>query len=510
MTELASLFHGFAVVLSPFNLMLMLIGIVLGVIIGVLPGLGGANGVAILLPLTFSMPPTSAIILLSCIYWGALFGGAITSVLFNIPGEPWSVATTFDGYPMAQQGRAGEALTAAFTSSFVGALFAVLLITFLAPLVAKFALKFGPPEFFAVYLLTFCSFVGMGKGSPMKILASMMIGFALAAVGMDTVTGQLRLTFGIPDLMRGFDFLIAVIGLFGIGEILLSMEEGLKFSGSTARINPRVVIETWKKLPKYWMTSVRSTLIGIWMGITPGGATPASFMSYGIAKKMSPRGDHFGKGEIEGVIAPETAAHAAGTSALLPMLALGIPGSPTAAVLLGGLLIWGLQPGPLLFVEKPDFVWGLIASMYLGNIAGLIIVLTSVPLFASILRVPFAIIAPVIIAICAIGAYTVHNAMLDVWYMLGFGVVGYVFKKLDYPLAPLVLAVVLGDRAEDSFRQSMLLSQGSVTIMWSNWLVGSITTLALVLLLWPFLARGVQLLKGMVSGSSTAATPDHR
>ena len=229
---------GFAVALTPFNLMLMMIGIMLGVIIGVLPGLGGANGVAILLPLTFSMPPTSAIILLSCIYWGALFGGAITSVLFNIPGEPWSVATTFDGYPMAQQGRAGEALTAAFTSSFVGAFVAVLMITFLAPLVAKFALKFGPPEFFAVYLLTFCSFVGMGKGSPIKILASMMLGFALAAVGMDTVTGQLRLTFGFPDLMRGFDFLIAVIGLFGIGEILLSMEEGLNFSGSAAQHQP--------------------------------------------------------------------------------------------------------------------------------------------------------------------------------------------------------------------------------------------------------------------------------
>jgi putative tricarboxylic transport membrane protein len=512
MAEIHSLLHGFAVVLTPFNLMLMMLGIVLGVIIGVLPGLGGANGVAILLPLTFSMPPTSAIILLSCIYWGALFGGAITSVLFNIPGEPWSVATTFDGYPMAQQGRAGEALTAAFTSSFVGAFFAVLMITFLAPLVAKFALKFGPPEFFAVYLLTFCSFVGMGKGSPMKILASMMIGFALAAVGMDTVTGQLRLTFGFPDLMRGFDFLIAVIGLFGIGEILLSMEEGLQFQGKTARINTKVVIETWKKLPAYWMTSLRSTLIGIWMGITPGGATPASFMSYGMAKKMSPRGANFGKGEIEGVIAPETAAHAAGTSALLPMLALGIPGSPTAAVLLGGLLIWGLQPGPLLFVEKPDFVWGLVASMYLGNIAGLIVVLTSVPLFASILRVPFAIIAPVIIAICAIGAYTVHNAMLDVWFMMGFGVIGYVFKKLDYPLAPLVLAVVLGDRAEDSFRQAMLLSQGSLTILWSNWLVGSITTLALLLLVWPFIARALQMLKGMAgrSGASASGTPEHR
>ena len=491
MDELSALFHGFAVISTPMNLLLMFVGIVLGVLIGVLPGLGGANGVAILLPLTFTMSPTSAIVMLSCIYWGALFGGAITSILFNIPGEPWSVATTFDGYPMAQKGHAGQALTAAFTSSFVGALVAVLMITFMAPLVAKFALKFGAPEFFAVYLLTFCSFVGMGKGSPFKILISMTLGFALAAVGMDTVTGQLRLTFGQTELMRGFDFLIAVIGLFGIGEILLSMEEGLKFSGKPARLNPKVVWETWKELPKYWVTSLRSSLVGIWMGITPGGATPASFMSYGLAKKMSKNGPKFGTGEIEGVIAPETAAHAAGTSALLPMLALGIPGSPTAAVLLGGLLIWGLQPGPLLFVEQKDFVWGLIASMYLGNLVGLIVVLTTVPLFASILRIPFSIIAPVIIVICAIGAYTVHSAMLDVWFMLGFGVIGYVFKKLDYPLAPLVLALVLGDKAEDSFRQAMLVSQGDMMILWSNPLVGSISTLAILMLLWPLISKAL-------------------
>jgi len=495
MDEINSLLQGFAVVLTPMNMLLMIVGIVLGVLIGVLPGLGGANGVAILLPLTFTMTPTSAIIMLSCIYWGALFGGAITSILFNIPGEPWSVATTFDGYPMAQQGRAGEALTAAFTSSFIGAFVAVVMITFLAPLVAKFALKFGPPEFFAVYLLTFCSFVGMGKGSPFKILASMTLGFALASVGMDTVTGQLRLTFGWTELMRGFDFLIAVIGLFGIGEILLSMEEGLAFSGKHAKLDPKVVLATWKKLPQYWMTSVRSSLVGIWMGITPGGATPASFMSYGLAKKMSKDGDKFGTGQIEGVIAPETAAHAAGTSALLPMLALGIPGSPTAAVLLGGLLIWGLQPGPLLFVEQKDFVWGLIASMYLGNLVGLLVVLSTVPLFASILRIPFSIIAPVIIVICAIGAYTVHSAMLDIWFMLIFGVMGYMFKKLDYPLAPLVLALVLGDKAEDSFRQSMLLSQGELGIMYSNYLVGSITTLALILLLWPLISKGLNLIR---------------
>ena len=507
MDELGALMHGFAVVLTPMNIALMFVGIILGVLIGVLPGLGGANGVAILLPLTFSMSPTSAIVMLSCIYWGALFGGAITSVLFNIPGEPWSVATTFDGYPLAQKGRAGAALTAAFTSSFVGAFVAVVMITFLAPLVAKFALKFGAPEFFAVYLLTFCSFVGMGKGSPLKILVAMGLGFALAAVGMDTVTGQLRLTFGSTELMRGFDFLIAVIGLFGIGEILLSMEEGLNFSGKSAKINPKVVWETWKELPRYWVTSVRSSLVGIWMGITPGGATPASFMSYGLAKKMSKDGAHFGTGQIEGVVAPETAAHAAGTSALLPMLALGIPGSPTAAVLLGGLLIWGLQPGPLLFVEQKDFVWGLIASMYLGNLVGLIVVLTTVPLFASILRIPFSIVAPVIIAICAIGAYTVHGAMLDIWFMLIFGVLGYVFKKLDYPLAPLVLALVLGDKAEDSFRQAMLVSQGELGIMWSNPLVGSITTLALLMLCWPLISKLLALIRAPKSPDLPAQQP---
>jgi putative tricarboxylic transport membrane protein len=488
---LDSLMQGFAVVITPANLVYMMIGITLGVLIGVLPGLGGANGVAILLPLTFTMSPVSAIIMLSCIYWGALFGGAITSILFNIPGEPWSVATTFDGYPMAQQGRAGEALTAAFTSSFVGALFAVILITFLAPLVARFALQFGPAEFFAVQLLTFCSFVGMSKEPPYKVVASMMLGFALAAVGLDTVTGQLRMTFGTTELLRGFDFLIAVIGLFGVGEMMLTMEEGLAFKGAKAKLNSKVVFETWKKLPAYWATSLRSAVVGCWMGITPGGATPASFMSYGLAKRFSKRGDKFGSGEVEGVVAPETAAHAAGTAALLPMLTLGIPGSPTAAVLLGGLLIWGLQPGPLLFIEQKEFVWGLIASMYVGNVAGLIVVLTTVPLFAAILRIPFSIIAPVIVVVCAIGAFTVHNALLDLSIMLVFGVAGYLFKKLQYPLAPLVLALVLGDRAESAFRQSMLMSQGSVTIFWSNGLVGTICALSLLMLLWPLISRAV-------------------
>ena len=488
MEEIANLFHGFAVVMQPHNLGVMVIGILLGVIIGVLPGLGGANGVAILLPLTFSMSPTSAIIMLSCIYWGALFGGAITSVLFNIPGEPWSVATTFDGHPMAQQGRAGEALTAAFTSSFVGALFAVIVITLVAPLVARFALQFGPAEKFSVYFLAFCSFVGMGKEPPFKTIASMMIGFALATVGLDGMTGQLRLTFGFPELLTGFDFLIAVIGLFGIGEILLTMEEGLAFSGRGAGINLKVVLQTWAELPKYWMTSLRSCVIGCWMGITPAGATPASFMSYGIAKRLSRNGHKFGNGEIEGVVAPETAAHAAGTSALLPMLSLGVPGSPTAAVLLGGLLIWGLQPGPMLFVEQKEFVWGLIASMYLGNLVGLI---DRAHHGAAVRRDP----AHSVQHHCAghprdLRDRRLHGAQQRVRRGADDGVrrrSAICLKKCNYPLAPLVLAIVLGDKAEEAFRQSLLGSQGSLGVFWSNGLVGTIMALGFIALFWPMI-----------------------
>ena len=367
------------------------------------------------------------------------------------------------------------------------------MVTFLAPLVAKFALKFGPPEFFAVQLLTFCSFVGMSKEPPIKTMLSMMLGFALASVGMDSVTGTLRMTYGQESLLQGFDFLIAVIGLFGLCEILLTMEEGLSFQGKHGRISLRDVLETWKELPKYWATSLRACLIGCWMGITPGGATPASFMSYGVAKRMSSTPDEFGTGKIEGVVAPETAAHAAGTSALLPMLTLGIPGSPTAAVLLGGLLIWGLQPGPLLFTEQKEFVWGLIASMYLGNIVGLIVVLTTVPWWAAILRIPFSIIAPVIVVICAVGAYTVHNHLLDIALMVIFGVLGYAMKKLKYPVAPLVLALVLGDMAESSFRQSMLLSDGKLSIFFNSGLSAGITILALTLLLLPIFNKIRQL-----------------
>src|SRR5688572_4790255 len=296
--------------------------------------------------------------------------------------------------------------------------------------------------------------------------------------------------------MKGFDFIVAVIGLFGIGEILLSVEEGLRFHGARTTINPRVVLDTWKRLPRYYRTFVRSSFIGFWMGFKPGGATPASFMSYAFAKRFSKNPERFGKGELEGVVAPETAAHAAGGASLLPMITLGIPGSPTAAVMLGGLIIWGLQPGPMLFRERPEFVWGLIASMYTGNVIGVIMVLALVPVFAAILRIPFAILTPLIVSVCAIGAYSVHQGMVDVWYMLIFGLVGYVFKKLDYPLAPLVLALVLGDLAENALRQSLIMSQGSVLIFVTRPIAGVITALALFFFALPWLTPWWRRLRG--------------
>jgi len=489
MTDFSFLWSGFETALTFHHIAIMIGGVLLGILVGVLPGLGAPNGVTLLLPLTFTMDPISAIILLSSMYWGALFGGSTTSILFNIPGEPSSVATTFDGHPMAKQGRTEEALSTAFLSAGFGAFVGVVLVTLIANVVADFALQFGPAEFFGVFLLTFCSYVGMSGGRPLKTVASVLIGLILTAIGMDTVSGEMRLTYGTTSLVNGVSYLAAVIGLFGIGELLVTVEEGLEFKGLKARMNFGVIWRTLKGMPRHAIVLLRSTAIGCWMGITPGGPTAASFMSYGIARRFSRNKENFGKGEPAGVVAPEAADHSAGVSALLPMLSLGIPGSATAAVMMGGLMIWGLQPGPMLFIEQPDFVWGLIASMYIANIVAVVLVLSTIPLFASILKAPFSIIGPVIIVVCLIGAYTISNRMLDVYLALGFGVVGYLFKKLDYPIAPLILAMVLGDKMEDAFRQSMLLSQGSFSIFFSNGLVSTLMVLSILLACWGLIPR---------------------
>ena len=502
MDALANLLFGFTVALTPYNVTVALIGVFLGVIIGVLPGLGGTSGVAILLPLTVGMPPASGIILLASIYWGALFGGAITSILFNIPGEPWSVATCFDGYPMAKQGRAGEALASAFIPGFFASLVGIVLFTFFAPALANFALEFGPPERLAVLLLAFSTFAGFGGGSLPKTLIAMLIGFLLGAVGLDLVTGQPRLTFGSITLLSGFSFVTAAIGLFGVAEILLSAEEALRFRGVQARVKPKDMWLVVASVGRQAKTFITGTLLGFWVGVMPGtGATPASFMSYGFAKRSSRHPEKFGTGVPEGVMATESAAHAAGIGALLPLVTLGIPGSPTAAVMLAGLFIWGPQPGPLLFAEKPDFVWGLISSMYIGNLMALLMCLLMVPFFAAILRIPYAILTPLIILLSTIGAYSVNNSMLDVWLLLGFGVVGFVFKKLGYPVAPLVIALVLGDMTEEGLRQSLIMSDGSVLVFLERPIAAFFVVVALVLFFLPTLTA---LLRRVASGIKPA------
>jgi len=496
-----NLLGGFEIAISPYNLFIAATGVFLGVVIGVLPGLGGTSGVAILLPLTFTMPTTSAIVFLSCIYWGALFGGAITSILFNIPGEPWSVAVMFDGYPMARGGKAGQALALAFIPGFFAALIGIILFTFFAPPLAELALKFGPPETFAILLLAFSTFTGLGRGSPMKSVASAALGFILASVGLDIVTGKPRLTFDIIILLSGFSFITASIGLFGIGEILQSSEEQFEFRGAQGRVGLRDMWQTLVTTVRHLATFVMGTVLGFWIGILPGtGATPASFMAYGLAKQYSRHPEKFGTGASEGIISTQTAAQAAGIGALLPMVTLGIPGSPTAAVILGGLYIWGLNPGPALFVERPDFVWGLIASMYIGNVMGVLMCLFLVPLFAAILRAPASILTPLIILLSAIGAYAINNTTFDVWLLLVFGIAGYIFKKLNYPLAPFVVALVLGDMTEEALRQSLIMSDGSLMIFFTRPIAAVGVVVALLLFFLPVLAP---LLRRVANGLKT-------
>jgi putative tricarboxylic transport membrane protein len=493
----SKLVMGLGVSVEPFNLLIAVFGLVLGVIVGVLPGLGGANGCAILIPITFVMPPVSAVILLTCLYWGALYGGAICSILFNIPGEPWAVAVTFDGYPLAKKGRAGLALCLSFFAHFVGAIIGTAILTFLAPVIAAFALRFGPPETFGVMLLTFSAMVGLGGKSPLKTLVAAAFGFIMAAVGIDIISGEMRMVFGTTALMGGFSFIVAVIGLFGIGEILLTVEEGLKVEGFKATVKWVDIVDTLKAMARYPRVVLQSAIVGCWLGVMPGGATPASFMAYGFAKAGAGKEmDEYGKGHVAGVLAPEAAAHGAGTCALLPMITLGIPGSPTAAVILGGLMIWGLQPGPMLFKDNPDFVWGMIGSSWVANILGLVVVVLFAPAFAAVLRTPFSILMPLLIFICAMGAYAVNNRMIDIWYMMIFGIIGYVFKKLDYTMAPMLLALVLGDMAESAMRQGMIMSQGSLWVFVRPPIALPLVLAAAVIGFWPWLGPIVKRLRG--------------
>jgi putative tricarboxylic transport membrane protein len=486
---LSGLAYGFSVALQPYNLAFTMLGVLLGLVVGVLPGLGGTSGVAILLPVTVFIAPNAAIMLLAGLYWGALFGGVVTSILFNIPGEPWSVALLFDGHPLAKMGKAGLALTLAFVTSFFSAWIANLLFTFFALPLAEFALRFGPPEIFAIMLMSFATFVGLGGGSPIKNIVMICGGFLLAAVGLDIVTGQPRLTFGNITLLSGFNFVPVTIGLFGIGELLASAEErGQEQKQYSAKLGLADLVESVREHGRRLWLFIASTLIGFWVGVMPGtGATPASFMGYGMARQYSKQPEMFGKGALEGVLAPQAAANAAGVGSILPMVTLGVPGSPTAAVIMAGLFIWGLTPGPQLFIDKPDFVWGLIASLYLAHTAAFIICMAAVPALAAIMKAPYALLTPFIVVISTLGAYAINNSLFDVLITLIFGVAGYVLTKLKYPLAPFVVALVLGDPTERALRQTMIMSGGSLDIMFMRPIALPLTLIALFLFSLPII-----------------------
>ncbi len=488
METLDLLFTGFSNSLTSFNLVIMILGVSLGLIIGALPGLGSVNGVAILLPLTFLVTPTSAIILLGAIYYGAMYGGAVSSILLGIPGASTAVATTFDGRPMALNGQAGKALILAAVASFIGGTVSVVLFTFFAPPLAELAIVFGSAEEFALVVLAFTTFFGLSSDDIWKTLIMIALGLVLSSVGLDIISGKPRLIFGdIPGFYHGIHFVVLAIGVYGIGEMLVTMEESHgKVSLSSATISFRDIFVGIYDTLKRWVSLTVGTLLGFFVGMLPAaGATPAALMSYGVMRNLSKEKDQFGKGAADGVIAPEAANNAASTGAFLPMITLGIPGSPTTALLLGGMVIWGLQPGPLLFVDNPEFVWGLISSLYLANIAAVILMLLGIPVFVAALRMPFTILAPIVFALCIVGGFAPTLDLHDVWLIMIFGVGAFVLRKLDYPLAPLVLALVLGPLLEKSFRQSVIASQGSVNIFFERPIAASLLAVAAVLILIP-------------------------
>ena len=491
MELLSFLADGILLSLQPLNLALIIIGVTVGLFIGAMPGLGAVNGVAILLPITFLVPPGSAIIFLSAIYYGAMYGGAISSVTLGIPGASTAVATTFDGRPLALKGRASLALVTAALASFVGGTVATVLLTLFTPILATTALFFGPPEIFALMLLAFATFVGLGGDDIPKTIFSICLGLVLAAVGFDTISGEPRLVlFEIEGFMRGIGFIVLAIGVYGIGEMLWTMEQT---RGEVTTTNPKMtakglISDSKEAARRGWRGTMIGSAIGFFVGILPAaGATPGSLMSYGVAKMLSKKPEEYGNGSVDGVSAPESANNSASTGAMLPMLTLGIPGSPTTAILLGGMVIWGLVPGPRLFIEETEFVWGLIGSFYISNIVAVVINLACIPLFVWMLRMPFTILAPLIFVLSIIGGYAASRSIHDLWLIMVFGIAAFVMRKFDYPLAPAVLAIVLGPIAEPTLRQSLLLSSGDPMIFFTRPIAGPITVIAIILILLPAL-----------------------
>lgn len=489
MDALGHLAAGFGVALTPLNLALAFLGCVVGTAIGVLPGIGPLNAIALLLPFCFALKlePSSALILLAAIYYGSGYGGRITAILLNMPGEPAAVLTTLDGHPLAKQGRGGAALAASGVGSFVGATLSVVAMTFLSAPLARVAVLFSPADYVALIAFALSLLGAVAPGGAAKTWAAGCLGLLLALVGVDSGTGVERFTFGSLELLGGIDFTVVAIGLFAVGEVLLLLEVRLR--AEMAGLGGGAGL-TAGELLRCVPAMLRATGIGFVIGVLPGaGASVASALSYAAERRVAGRGGRFGEGDMRGVAAPETADNAAQIGNMVPMLALGIPGSGTTAVLLGALLMYNITPGPLLFQQRPDVVWGLIASMYVGNLMLLALNLPLVGMFARLLTVPAWVLYPVVIALSFAGVYAASNSVTDLWLATAFGVLGWLFRKLDVPLVPVVLGFVLGRLLEDNLRRALSLSDGDPAILLASPISALFWVLVALALVWPLAAE---------------------
>lgn len=484
MEILDHLAYGFSIAFTPVNVLYAFIGCMAGTLIGVLPGIGPAGGMALLIPLTYGKEASSAIILLAGIYYGAMYGGSTTSILLNVPGEAASVVTTLDGYQMARKGLAGPALAISAVGSFIAGTIGIALLMLIGPPMASAALKFGPVETFALMVFGLSMVTSLSGRSLRKGLVSMTLGLMLATVGVDLPTGLIRFTFGLPKLMEGFDIIVVAIGLFAVSEILTCTEQ--LHAGEYVQERVSRIFLSMRDFVESIGAILRGTFLGFFIGILPGAAhVTASFLSYALEKKISKTPEKFGKGEIRGVAAPESANNSAACGALIPLLTLGLPASAVTAVLYGALLMVGVKPSPFLFKRHPDVVWGLIASMYLGNLMLLILNLPLIGIWVRILRTPPRWLFPIVLAISFIGVYSVNNSSLDLIMATILGVLGYFMRKCDYPLAPVILGLVLGDLMEQALRQALMISGGSLEIFWQSPIAVALFVLAGVVMVVP-------------------------
>lgn len=478
------LLQGFATALTPYNILFAFVGCLIGTLVGVLPGIGPTSGIAILLPLTTVLPPIPAIIMMAAIYYGAMYGGSTTAIVVNIPGEAASVPTALDGYALAQQGRAGPALGIAAIGSFVAGSLSLVGVTFFAPILAGVALAFGPPEYFALMFMALSLVVSLSEKALLKGLVGMLLGLLASLIGMDPFTGTTRLTFGSSTLIAGVNFVAVVIGLFAFGELFVNVERQITHIYDTRIKN---WLPTWRDIRETTVSMIRGTAVGFFLGLLPGcGPAVSTFVAYDVEKRFSKHPERFGKGAMEGVAGPESANNAGSSSQFIPLLAFGIPPGPTLAMLLGALMMYGLQPGPRLWTEQPQLVWSVIASMYIGNVMLLILNLPLVGFWARIALIPFPVLGPLIVVFSLIGAYSVRYLLFDVWGALVFGVVGYFMRKFGFPLAPVVLAVILSPQLEIALKQSLALSQGSYLIFF-----GRPIALVFMILAFGVIARGL-------------------